>query len=386
MARAKGIRQVAWHDCAGGGQVVVERGIAYIGHMRNPHGTSIVDVRDPRHPKLLAELKMPPATHSHKVRVGNGIMITNRETLSNRAVRDEKLPEGYRGGISIHDISDPAKPKHILDWDCTHVPDGGPASVVHRFDFDGRYAYLSPTMDGYVGNIMVALDLADPAKPVEAGRWWVPGQWSAGGETPTWDGWAHRIHHSLRYDNRLYTSLWHGGFAILDVDDLSKPTFISGLDWSPPFPWPTHSAVKVPFKIDGRDMLIVADEDVSRMPGCPPYPAAFLWMVDVTDEKHPVQFSSFQLDDMPPGEQPQMTGCHQPVEKITGTEVPCTWFANGLRIIDISRPHAMKEVAYFVPDPAPGVDRISSNDIYVDERGLMFLIDRVRGLHILERT
>ena len=74
MARAKGIRQVAWHDCAGGGQVVVERGIAYIGHMRNPHGTSIVDVRDPRHPKLLAELKMPPATHSHKVRVGNGIM------------------------------------------------------------------------------------------------------------------------------------------------------------------------------------------------------------------------------------------------------------------------------------------------------------------------
>jgi hypothetical protein len=117
-------------------------------------------------------------------------------------------------------------------------------------------------MDGYVGNIMVALDLADPAKPVEAGRWWVPGQWAAGGETPTWDGWAHRIHHSLRYDNRLYTSLWHGGFAILDVDDLSKPTFISGLDWSPPFPWPTHSAVKVPFKIDGRDMLVVADEDV----------------------------------------------------------------------------------------------------------------------------
>ena len=230
------------------------------------------------------------------------------------------------------------------------------------------------------------IDVRNPSKPVEAGRWWVPGHWSAGGETPTWDGWAHRIHHSLRYDNRLYTSLWHGGFAILDVDDLSKPTFISGLDWSPPFPWPTHSAVKVPFKIDGRDMLIVADEDVSRMPGCPPYPAAFLWMVDVTDEKHPVQFSSFQLDDMPPGEQPQMTGCHQPVEKITGTEVPCTWFANGLRIIDISRPHAMKEVAYFVPDPAPGVDRISSNDIYVDERGLMFLIDRVRGLHILERT
>ena len=54
---------------------------------------------------------------------------------------------------------------------------------MHRFDFDGRYAYISPTMDGYVGNIVMILDLKDPARPQEVGRWWMPGQWTAGGET-----------------------------------------------------------------------------------------------------------------------------------------------------------------------------------------------------------
>ena len=48
MGTGVGLREVGYFDCAGGGQVVVVDGIAYIGHMRSPHGTSIVDVRDPK--------------------------------------------------------------------------------------------------------------------------------------------------------------------------------------------------------------------------------------------------------------------------------------------------------------------------------------------------
>jgi hypothetical protein len=144
--------------------------------------------------------------------------------------------------------------------------------------------------------------------------------------------------------------------------------------------------VRVPFRIAGRDLLLVADEDVVRLEGCQPYNSAFLWLVDITDERHPVPFSSFQLDHIPAEEQPYASGCHQPIEKIAGCEVPVAWFAHGLRIVDISRPHCMHETAYFLPDPPPGADRVQANDIYVDERGLMYLIDRVRGLHILERV
>jgi len=385
MEQSKGVRQVGYFDCPGGGQVVVERNIAYIGHMRNPYGTSVVDVSDPKHPKLLAQLSMPPGTHSHKVRVGNGLMVINRERLNTKTARGEVPPEGYRGGLGIYDINEPAKPRLLTNWNTTDPVQPGPASGVHRFDFDGRYAYISPTWDGYVGNIVMILDLADPARPQEVGRWWMPGQWTAGGEQPTWKREAHRCHHPLRVGNRLYTGYWHGGFVILDIEEMAKPKFISGLDWSPPFPWPTHTALRVPFPIDGRDLLLVADEDVVRLEDCPPYPSAFLWVVDVTDEKYPMPFASFQLDHIPPQEQPYATGCHQPVERITGTEVPVAWFAHGLRIVDISRPHAPREVAYYVPDVPPGSERIQSNDVFVDDRGLIFLLDRLCGLSILER-
>ena len=52
-----------------------------------------------------------------------------------------------------------------------------------------------------------------------------------------------------------------------------------------------------------------------------------------------------------------MTGCHQPSEQVRmGTEIPVAWFAHGLRIVDIARPHAPKEVAYFMPDVPARLD------------------------------
>ena len=42
MPTGMGLRQAGFYDCPGGGQVVVENDIAYIGHMRAPHGTSVV--------------------------------------------------------------------------------------------------------------------------------------------------------------------------------------------------------------------------------------------------------------------------------------------------------------------------------------------------------
>jgi hypothetical protein len=43
-------------------------------------------------------------------------------------------------------------------------------------------------------------------------------------------------------------------------------------------------------------------------------------------------------------------------------------------------------VAHFHPDPPDGCERVQSNDVTTDDRGLIYLLDRVRGLHILERV
>jgi len=373
IPRTLSTKLVSFIDCPGGGQVWIDGTTLFVAHMSPPAGTSIYDVSDASNPRLLSRVEMPAGWHSHKVRARDGLMIVNHEK------QGQGGDLSFGGGLGLYDVSRPAAPRLIHKWQT-----GG--TGVHRFDFDGRYAYISPTCEGYVGNIVMILDFKNPAKPEEVGRWWMPGQWKAGGEKAPWEGNAHRCHHPLRVGNRLYTSYWWGGFVILNIEDMSKPKFVSGHDWSPPFPWPTHTALKVPFKIDGRDLMVVSDEDVTRLPGCPPYSSAFLWIVDVTDEKYPTQFASYQIDGIPPEEQPYMTGCHQPVEKITSTEIPVAWFAHGLRIVDIVRPHAPKEIAYYLPDVPQGSDRVQSNDVFVDGRGLIYLLDRVRGLNILERT
>jgi hypothetical protein len=374
MGSGVGLRQVGYVDCAGGGQVVVQNGIAYVGHMRSPHGTSIFDVRDPKNPKELARIGMPPGTHSHKVRVQGDVMLVNHEL--NHA-DSNPVPADFSPGFGVYDVSDPAKPREIHRWKTV-------GTGVHRFDFDGRYAYLSPTLEGYVGNIVMIMDFKDPANPVEVGRWWLPGQHTAGGETPTWPKTAHRCHHPLRLGNRLYTSYWQAGFAILNIDDMAKPTFVGGLDWTPPFACPTHTALPLPFEINGRRYLVVADEDVQRTEDSFP---AFMWMVDITDETLPVPVGSFQVEGIEGrGPHKVMTACHQPCEKVTGTEIPFAWFAQGLRIIDVKNPHSPREVAHFLPDVPPGSERVSSNDLTVDDRGLIYLLDRLRGLTIVERT
>jgi hypothetical protein len=374
MGQGSGIREVAWLDIAGGGQIVVDGNHAYIGHMDAPHGTSVVDVTDPANPRIVASIDIPAGLHSHKVRVVNGIMVVNRERTRG------EMPEGDFVGLRIFDVADPANPREICQWKTAGMG-------VHRFTFDGRYAYISPEPEGYTGTIVMILDLQDPTRPIEVGRWWMPGQWTAGGETPSWKGRNHRCHHPIRRGDRLYVSYWYGGGVILDISDLSKPSLISHLDWSPPFGWPTHSLVPIDTPIAGHRWMLVADEHVQPLdPTLSPQLPAGLWMVNITDETRPIPVSCFQLPELVGVESPLMTACHQPVETITGPEVPAAWFANGLRVIDISNPLAMRQAAWWMPDVPPGARRVCSNDVFVDPRGLIYLIDRNRGLSILERV
>ncbi|MCL6649956.1 MAG: hypothetical protein K6U89_16680, partial [Chloroflexi bacterium] len=62
-----------------------------------------------------------------------------------------------------------------------------------------------------------------------------------------------------------------------------------------------------------------------------------------------------------------------------------TYFAGGLRVVDIRDPFRPREVAWYVPEVSSGVPQ--SNDVYVDADGLVYLVDRLEGvLDILELT
>lgn len=345
----------------------------YVGHQRPTSGTTIVDVSDPSAPRHLATIDVPEGWHSHKVRVSGDIMIVNHEKFGKSAAND------IGGGLAIYDVSKPADPKLITKW----LTVGG---GVHRFDFDGRYAFISPTAEGYVGNIVMILDLIDPAKPVEVGRWWIPGQWVGGGEQYPWDNWVPpRCHHPLRYGDRLYVSYWHHGLFILDISDMSKPKLVSHVNTSPSFPHPTHTCLRMPQKLRGRDIMVVADEDVAKLwPSAP----AFAWIYDITNEQSPVSIATWQVPglDVDGSPQPPMTGCHQPSERFIGSVIPFAWFAQGLRLVDVGDPFNPKEVGHYLPEARGGADRASSNDVTVDSRGLIYLVDRVQGVDIIETS
>ena len=254
---------------------MVEGNFAFIGHMDAPHGTSVVDVADPARPRIVASFDIPLGLHSHKVRVANDLMLVNRERARGEMPTDDFV------GLRIFDVADPRNPRDICHWACAGMG-------VHRFTFDGRHAYISAEFDGYVGTIVVILDLADPTRPEEVGRWWTPGQWVAGGETPSGKGRYLRCHHPILRGDRLFVSYWYGGGVILDISDLRRPKFVSSLDWSPPYGWPTHSLVPIDVPIAGHRWMLVADEHVTPLdPALSPELPAALWMVDITDETRP---------------------------------------------------------------------------------------------------
>lgn len=372
MATALNTKLLSHIDCAGGGQVWVEGTTLYIGHMRNPSGTTIVDVADPRKPKILNRIDVPDGWHSHKVRVANDLMIVNHEKLGQGG------PE-LGGGLAIYDVSKPAEAKLISKWRT-----GGRG--VHRYDFDGRYAYISPTVDGYIGNIVMILDLQDPVNPTEVGRWWIPGQWEAGGEEYPWHNWVMpRCHHPIRRGDRLYVSYWHHGFFVLDISDMSQPKAISGVNTSPVYPHPTHTCLPMAQPIAGRDIMVVADEDVAKLHPAAP---AFTWIYDITVETMPTPIATWQVEGLHGDGAPQepMMGCHQPSERPAGTIIPFAWFAQGLRLVDIADPYNPREVGHYTPDAPAGSALPSSNDVTIDDRGLIYLVDRVNGVDIIETT
>jgi hypothetical protein len=401
-----------------------------VGHIPNKQqlGTTIIDVADPYHPRVVATITLDdPASHSHKVRVVGDVMIVNHERNMTRiGRRAEQLPaaraelaaklgrepsrteiaarmgvseddlrvveaaaaERYEnGGFKIYDVADPSRPKLIA-----YQKTGGIG--VHRFAMDARYAYISTEMAGFIGNILVIYDIGDPHAPKEVSRWWMPGQHIAGGETPTWSGKRHRLHHALRFGDELWAACWHGGFRMIDCADITKPRTLGSYNYHPPFPEPTHTVMPVPARIGGKRIAVTIDEEdqaqsVSEEAARRGRLHAGLATFDVSDPKAIKPLGLFEVSerDSPFARvEGARFGAHQFHEAMTGTLIYAVWFGAGLRVIDVADPSQPREVGFFIPEPAGGQSAPQSNDVMLDARGLIHMVDRNVGFDILESS
>ena len=120
----------------------------------------------------------------------------------------------WSAGVAIYDIARPDAPRQIGFFPIEGVG-------AHRVWWvGGRYAYVSALIDGFTDYILLILDISDPTRPFEVGRYWLPGMNRAAGETPTWGaGRRFALHHGLVAGDTAYACWRDGGLTILDLAD-----------------------------------------------------------------------------------------------------------------------------------------------------------------------
>jgi ABC-type branched-subunit amino acid transport system ATPase component len=262
---SRNIKFVGHSDLGGRGdgvQIMVHRGFAYVGHGFS-NGITTLDVRDAKNPKVVDFIACRPGTRAFHLQTHDDLLLavnapsvwTMQEFQNEKAYFGgspaDKLKDRSRftSGIRVYDISKPEKPNEI---GFMAVEGLGP----HRIWYTGgRYAYASIHFADFTDHIFAVIDMSNPRKPEIVGRWWIPGMWRAGGETPTWrTGKRYALHHALIAGNIAYAAWRDGGLTVLDIADPAAPKLFAHRNTDPPFGGGTHSPLPLP----DRNLLVLA--------------------------------------------------------------------------------------------------------------------------------
>ncbi|NNK79565.1 MAG: RNA polymerase subunit sigma-70, partial [Litoreibacter sp.] len=113
----------------------------------------------------------------------------------------------------------------------------------------------------------------------------------------------------------------------------------------------------------------------------------FMWVLDVTDMDAIEPVAAWDLTERAcpwAGMDGVRFGAHQFREKLDSTLIYATWFAGGLRVIDVADPLHPVERAFYIPPAGKNGEPPQSNDVDLDANGLIYVLDRNSGLDILE--
>ena len=368
------------------------RRILWMAHESAPKNFTGVDVTDPRNPKMVVQTDLPHNdVRSNSLDVVGDIM----------AVAYQTKKWGLKpAGMDLFDISKPEQPKLISHFD-TSGPHSRGAHCV--FFVDGEYVHLTSGSPDFEpthekdDQFYRIIDVRNPSKPTEVGRWWYPGTRKGDSAPPPprhpkFDG-GYRPHNTNVYPqkpNRAYVGYIDGGAWILDISDKSKPKPVGHLQYSPPYNGFSHTVLP----LIERGYLIISDECVRDNGEDWP---KLTWVVDARVESNLVPIAPLPL---PPVDafikRGGRYGSHNLHENLPG---PCsfrsetlifgTFFNGGVRAFDLTNPLQPKEAGYFVPAAPKLAPKGSAqiNDVWVDENRIVYAVDRFGGgLYTLETS
>jgi hypothetical protein len=403
-----------------------ERWIAYVGHhggkSLNPltgrvedNGTSILDVSDPKTPRLIAHIPGEP-----------GMGETGGAQMA-RVCDGKGLPKADRAKVyllrtfgnlahEIWDVTAPEAPSRVAT-----VVDKLRGTHKNWWECDTGIAYLvSGLPDWRTRRMTQIFDLSDPAHPVFIRNFGLPGQQpGASGPVPT------ELHGPISTGprgNRVYFGYGTNKSGILQIVDRAKLLSGSPQDLVSPQVGVfrlsaangAHTALPVlgvplpEFAKDkgarSGDFVFVVNESLANE--CLE-PRQRVFVVDVTDEKLPVGVATFNVPESP-GEfcsRGGRFGSHSSNENqppmYAQRIIFVAWFNAGVRAVDIRDPFHPRELGYYIPATTDKTDKrcvktdagerckvaIQTNNVDVDDRGYVYIVDRANtGLHILELT
>jgi hypothetical protein len=413
------------------------------------NGTSVVDVTNPRRPVYLKHIPGPSgegeAGGAQMVRACSAKDLPKANLNDDASRLKHYILRASASSHEVYDVTNPSNPlllktvvgnlpnTHKSFWEC----DTGIAYLVSDGTNLANATYaISParkTSSWRTTRMTQIFDLSNPDKPRFIRNYGLVGQQpGATGANPT------GVHGMIALGNRVYFGHGTGSNGIIQIVDRTKlldenacapdskcatdpseadllAPQLGRLDTSPTMgahttfpviqqPVPEFAKSRAEGRI--RDFIVVVNEAGGNR--CSDH-RQLVYMVDISTPSKPMPVANFQVREASGNfcSRGGRFGSHSSNESFTsifyGKLVFASWFNAGVRAIDIREPFFPREVGFFIPattantDPRPERCRITgvtpcdvviqTNNVEVDNRGLVFIVDRANtGLHILRLT
>ena len=356
-------------------------------------GVAVADVTDPTAPEHVTTIRRAEwAGRGGALGIHEGIHTSDRNHVL-------VVPVGHL--LSVFDVADCRNPVHVRDIEITPSSNptyseemGGGGIHSGQLSADGSLYYATNIGNGAVAPSGPCLTVVDVATGETLTTW---------GDFP-----CHDL--ELRPDGtRAYVGYYEQG--------IGHPSAVVGA--FTPAGQPAHllSGIKIVDITGVRDGVV---SEISSLPGGRQHTQVYARqgdrefllgaeeaycpggngrIVEITDERNPVQLSEITL------EVNQAPSCAQSADNANGDVLHYmshylsvddtdhaelafyTWYGSGLRVFDISDPAHPREVAYYNP-PVVGSDRTHDSSTtyprYVASKGQIWFGSRVNGLNVVE--
>jgi hypothetical protein len=337
-------------------------------------GVNVVDMSDPKNPKVTARLVTGAMNTPHE-----SLVVSQKRGIVAAVAGN---PGTNVGVIDIYDASKDCRqpelksstPMGLLGHESGLSPDGN------------TFYSASPGT-----RTLVAVDISNPTLPIPVSYYDVDSH----GLSISADG------------NRAYVAGTGSGLNILDTSQVQARAPNAQMTKISTLTWPTMSIPQnaIPVTIGGRPYIVEIDEfgTLSKVGAGR--------IIDIADEKNPKVVSDLRLDVHQPqnfdtirndnGAQNSLQGyaghyCNVPSRVDPGI-VACSYILSGLRVFDIRDPKRPREMAYFNAPvdpriiPAAGVAPPPSNwamssPSFVPERGEIWYTDGLSGFYAVRVT